>query len=85
MDNTQWIMEKLKNLEKKTDELSDYLKTCYSNERKMSDQEVFIAEKKLDGLGRLTIPKSIRKELDIDENTNLKIYRGENEIIIKKV
>lgn len=48
------------------------------------DGEVLIAEKSLDGLGRITIPKSIRKELDIDENTRLKIYRGQDKIIIKK-
>ena len=48
------------------------------------DGGVLVAEKSLDGLGRITIPKSIRKELDIDENTRLKIYRGQNEIIIKK-
>lgn len=48
------------------------------------DGEVLVAEKSLDGLGRITIPKSIRKELDIDENTRLKIYRGQDKIIIKK-
>lgn len=45
---------------------------------------VFVAEKSLDGLGRITIPKAIRRELGIDENTRLKIYRGQDEIIIKK-
>ena len=45
---------------------------------------VFVAEKSLDGLGRITIPKAIRRELEIDENTRLKIYRGQDEIIIKK-
>lgn len=48
------------------------------------DGEVLVAEKSLDGLGRITIPKSIRKELNIDENTRLKIYRGQDKIIIKK-
>ncbi len=48
------------------------------------DGGVLVAEKSLDGLGRITIPKSIRKELDIDENTRLKIYRGQDKIIIKK-
>ena len=48
------------------------------------DEGVLVTEKSLDGLGRITIPKSIRKELDIDENTRLKIYRGQDKIIIKK-
>lgn len=48
------------------------------------DGGVLVAEKSLDGLGRITIPKSIRKELNIDENTRLKIYRGQDKIIIKK-
>ena len=47
-------------------------------------EEIFIKESSLDGVGRITIPKSIRRELDIDETTRLKIYRGNNEIIIKK-
>ena len=54
------------------------------NENPSNLDGVFVAEKSLDGLGRLTIPKSIRRELNIDETTRLKIYRGQNEIIIKK-
>ena len=53
------------------------------NENPSKLDGVFVAEKSLDGLGRLTIPKSIRRELEIDENTRLMIYRGQNEIIIK--
>lgn len=46
--------------------------------------EVFIAERKMDNLGRITIPKSVRTELGIDDSTTIKIYRGKNKIIIKK-
>lgn len=80
MDNIQWIMEKLKNIEKQNQEIT----TRLNNYPSIDGQEVFITEKKLDGLGRITIPKSIRRELDIDETTRLKIFRGQNEIIIKK-
>ena len=67
------------------DRLNEIHKLLYST-RLIDGQndEVFVAEKSIDGLGRLTIPKSIRRELDIDENTRLKIFRGQNEIIIKK-
>ena len=80
MDNIQWIMEKLKNIEKQNQEIT----TRLNNYPSIDGQEVFITEKKLDGLGRITIPKSIRRELDIDETTRLKIFRGQNEIIIKQ-
>ena len=47
-------------------------------------QSIFIADKKIDGLGRITIPKALRKELQIEDGDTLKIFRGQNEIIIKK-
>ena len=69
----------------KLDSIIDILGGPEADFTRLADgQEVFITEKTLDGLGRITIPKSIRKELDIDENTRLKIFRGQNEIIIKK-
>ena len=47
-------------------------------------QSILIAEKKIDSLGRITIPKALRKELQIEDGDTLKIFRGQNEIIIKK-
>lgn len=82
MSNIDWIMNKLKNIENSNNEILTRL-----NNTRLTDGlngEVFVAEKSLDGLGRLTIPKAIRRELEIDESTRLKIYRGQNEIIIKK-
>ena len=47
-------------------------------------QSIYITDKKIDSLGRITIPKSIRKELNINDGDILKVFRGQNEIIIKK-
>lgn len=82
MDNIQWIIEKLKNIDSQTYEISTRLKE--DSTRLVDGEETFIAEKSLDGLGRLTIPKAIRRELNIDETTRLKIFRGRDKIIIKK-
>lgn len=40
-------------------------------------------EKTIDGLGRITIPKSIRKELGIEEGATAKVYRNNNKIILE--
>ena len=47
-------------------------------------QNIFITDKKIDWLCRITIPKALRKELQIEDGDTLKIFRGQNEIIIKK-
>ena len=67
-------------IDEKLDYIIEHLGDCPGAQ----DVGVFVKESTIDGVGRLTIPKSIRRELGIDENTTLKIYRGQNEIIIKK-
>ena len=54
------------------------------NSTRLSDGYIEVAEKKLDGLGRITLPISLRRELGWSEDTRLKIFRGNDEIIIKK-
>ena len=39
---------------------------------------------KIDNLGRIVIPKSIRKALDIDHNDDISMYVENNELIITK-
>ena len=45
--------------------------------------ELYI-NKKIDSLGRIVIPKEIRKKLHIIENENLDISLDDNQVIIKK-
>ena len=40
--------------------------------------------RKMDGLGRLVIPKEMREQLEIDKNTILKIELEDNRIVISK-
>lgn len=40
--------------------------------------------RKIDNLGRIVIPAEIRKQLEIDDNTNLKIEVEDNKIVISK-
>ena len=39
---------------------------------------------KIDNLGRIVIPKSIRKALDIDHNDDVSMYVENNQLIITK-
>ena len=41
-------------------------------------------EKKVDGLGRVTLPINMRRNLEIDEGTKVNIYTLGNKIIIEK-
>lgn len=41
--------------------------------------------RRLDELGRVVIPKEIRKQLDIDEKDSLEIFVDKKNIILKKV
>ena len=68
MDKLDLILEKL---------------DCLIN-RENSPDAVFVANKRIDSLGRLTLPISLRRELGIDEQVELKIYRDNEQIIIKK-
>ena len=40
--------------------------------------------KRIDDLGRIVIPKEIRRKLKIEDNENMEIYINDDEIIIKK-
>lgn len=40
--------------------------------------------RKMDNLGRIVIPIEIRKQLEIDDKTNLKIEVEDNKIVISK-
>ena len=57
-------------------------------EKKIDNQNFLSAEKgvirKCDTLGRITLPISIRRNLDIEEETPLKIVRAGSKIIIEK-
>lgn len=44
----------------------------------------FIGTKKIDNLGRITIPISVRRVLNIQDNEQIDIYCGDSEIILKK-
>ena len=45
---------------------------------------VFVTNKHIDGLGRLTLPISLRRELSINDKKELSIYRDNDKIIIKR-
>lgn len=66
------ILESLRELETKIDNLN-----LISNSAGI--------EKKCDSFGRITIPKNVRQQLDIDEETNLKIFVVGNRIVIEKL
>lgn len=40
--------------------------------------------RRMDDLGRIVIPKEIRKEMGLIEGTNLELYMDGNQIILKK-
>ena len=40
--------------------------------------------RKVDPLGRIVIPKEVRKIFEIEEGTDLEIYTSENTIVLKK-
>ena len=40
--------------------------------------------RKVDPLGRIVIPKEVRKIFEIEEGTALEIYTSENTIVLKK-
>jgi len=69
----QDILNKLEQIEKKLDAFD------FSTEEKGTI-------KKIDGLGRITIPIPIRRELEIEEGgDSLKVYRIGNKIIMEKM
>ena len=70
------------NYEEKIDKILEEITRL--NSTRLSDGYTEVAEKKIDGLGRITLPIALRRELGIDDNTRLKIYRNNDEIIIKK-
>lgn len=67
----------------------EILKTLRRIEEKLNNQNFVTNEKgairKCDSLGRITLPIATRRDLDIDEDTPLKIVCTGGKIIIEKV
>lgn len=67
----------------------EILKTLRRIEEKLDNQNFITNEKgairKCDSLGRVTLPIATRRNLDIDEDTPLKIICVGDKIIIEKV
>jgi hypothetical protein len=67
----------------------EILKTLRRIEEKLNNQNFVTNEKgvirKCDSLGRITLPIATRRDLDIDEDTPLKIVCAGGKIIIEKV
>lgn len=65
------------------------MKTLRRIEEKLDNQNFITNEKgairKCDSLGRITLPIATRRDLDIDEDTPLKIVCAGGKIIIEKV
>lgn len=65
------------------------MKTLRRIEEKLNNQNFVTNEKgairKCDSLGRITLPIATRRDLDIDEDTPLKIVCTGGKIIIEKV
>ena len=68
--------------------MDEILKTLQRIEEKLDNQNFTTTEKgairKCDGLGRVTLPINVRRNLEIDEDTSLKITCIGNKIIIEK-
>jgi hypothetical protein len=66
----------------------EILKTLRRIEEKLDNQNFITSEKgalrKCDNLGRVTLPITIRRNLDINEDTSLKIICAGGKIIIEK-
>lgn len=66
----------------------EILKALHRIEEKLDNQNFITNEKgalrKCDNLGRVTLPIAIRRNLDIDEDTSLKIICAGGKIIIEK-
>ena len=66
----------------------EILKTLRRIEEKLDNQNFITNEKgalrKCDNLGRVTLPIAIRRNLDINEDTSLKIICAGGKIIIEK-
>nr|DAI57125.1 MAG TPA: AbrB family transcriptional regulator-like protein [Caudoviricetes sp.] len=67
----------------------EILKALFRIEEKLDKQNFITNEKgairKCDSLGRITLPIATRRDLDIDEDTPLKIVCAGGKIIIEKV
>ena len=72
MEEIKEILKRLKNIEAKIDTSFDSA---------MAPKGI---EKKIDNLGRITLPINIRRELDLDEGSKLKVYTLGNKIILEK-
>lgn len=66
----------------------EILKTLRRIEEKLNNQNFITNEKgairKCDSLGRITLPIAVRRNLDIEENTELKIVCIGSKIVIEK-
>ena len=43
-----------------------------------------LGTRKVDALGRVVLPIELRKEFEIEENSDIDIYVADNQIILKK-
>lgn len=75
------IRKLLKRLDKKVDNLE--AKLTEENEE-ISFDGVMCISKKLDSLGRITLPIAFRRHLQIEDNEELDVILANNQIIIKK-
>ncbi len=72
MESIDLIIEKLNKIEKK-------LNNPFNNAPTPKG-----VEKKIDNLGRVTLPINIRREFDIEDGSKLKVYTLGDKIILEK-
>lgn len=78
-------MEEIRKLLKRLDKKVDNLEAKLTEEsEEISLEGVLSISKKLDSLGRITLPIAFRRHLQIEDNEELDVILANNQIIIKK-
>lgn len=78
-------MEEIRKLLKRLDKKVDNLEAKLAEEsEEISLEGVLSISKKLDSLGRITLPIAFRRHLQIEDNEELDVILANNQIIIKK-